>query len=192
MPWRSWVRPAAARARSCTSSGALEAPSVGTRDARRQRPVSAGGAGTGGVSQQVHRVRLPGSFASPAVLGSGERARADPGRTASGAERDGGGVACACAPHPGGSRRSTGPPPGGTFRGREATCRAGARADPQPGAAPVRRAHGQSRSVAADAVASLLLDLHAARQTMLVVVTHSAALAERFPRRYEMNGGTLR
>ena len=45
---------------------------------------------------------------------------------------------------------------------------------------------------AADAVASLLLDLHAARQTMLVVVTHSAALAERFPRRYEMNGGTLR
>ena len=45
---------------------------------------------------------------------------------------------------------------------------------------------------AADAVASLLLDLHAARQTMLVVVTHSVALAERFPRRYEMNEGTLR
>ena len=45
---------------------------------------------------------------------------------------------------------------------------------------------------AADAVASLLLDLHAARQTMLVVVTHSLALAERFPRRYEMNEGTLR
>jgi lipoprotein-releasing system ATP-binding protein len=44
----------------------------------------------------------------------------------------------------------------------------------------------------ADAVASLLLDLHAARQTMLVVVTHSIALAERFPRRYEMNEGTLR
>ena len=45
---------------------------------------------------------------------------------------------------------------------------------------------------AADAVASLLLDLHAARQTMLVVVTHNIALAERFPRRYEMNEGTLR
>jgi len=45
---------------------------------------------------------------------------------------------------------------------------------------------------AADAVAALLLDLHAARQTMLVVVTHSIALAERFPRRYEMNEGTLR
>ena len=45
---------------------------------------------------------------------------------------------------------------------------------------------------AADAVASLLLDLHAARQTMLVVATHSIALAERFPRRYEMNEGTLR
>jgi len=44
---------------------------------------------------------------------------------------------------------------------------------------------------AADAVAALLLDLHDARQTILVVVTHSAALAERFPVRYEMNGGTL-
>jgi len=43
----------------------------------------------------------------------------------------------------------------------------------------------------ADAVAALLLDLHHARQTILVVVTHSAALAERFPMRYEMNGGTL-
>jgi lipoprotein-releasing system ATP-binding protein len=44
---------------------------------------------------------------------------------------------------------------------------------------------------AADAVAALLLDLHQARRTILVVVTHSAALAERFPVRYEMNGGTL-
>ncbi|MEO7270705.1 MAG: ABC transporter ATP-binding protein [Vicinamibacterales bacterium] len=44
---------------------------------------------------------------------------------------------------------------------------------------------------AADAVAALLLDLHVARQTILVVVTHSAALAERFPVRYEMNDGTL-
>ena len=44
---------------------------------------------------------------------------------------------------------------------------------------------------AADSVAALLLDLHQARRTILVVVTHSAALAERFPLRYEMNGGTL-
>jgi lipoprotein-releasing system ATP-binding protein len=44
----------------------------------------------------------------------------------------------------------------------------------------------------ADAVASLLLDLHAARQTILVVVTHSAALASRFPVRYEMADGRLR
>ena len=43
----------------------------------------------------------------------------------------------------------------------------------------------------ADGVASLLLELHAARQTILVVVTHSAALADRFPRRYEMNRGSL-
>ena len=42
----------------------------------------------------------------------------------------------------------------------------------------------------ADTVASLLLDLHTKRNTTLVVVTHSAALAERFPVRYEMNNGT--
>ena len=50
---------------------------------------------------------------------------------------------------------------------------------------------GNLDRVAADAVASLLLDLHAARKTMLVVVTHSAALAERFPVRYEMSDGRL-
>jgi lipoprotein-releasing system ATP-binding protein len=43
----------------------------------------------------------------------------------------------------------------------------------------------------ADAVANLLLDLHGRRQTILVVVTHSAALSERFPVRYEMDGGRL-
>src|SRR3954468_3455227 len=50
---------------------------------------------------------------------------------------------------------------------------------------------GNLDRAAADAVAALLLDLHHARQTILLVVTHSAALAERFPVRYEMNGGTL-
>jgi lipoprotein-releasing system ATP-binding protein len=38
----------------------------------------------------------------------------------------------------------------------------------------------------ADSVADLLLDLHAAHKTILVVVTHSAALAGRFPLRYRM------
>jgi lipoprotein-releasing system ATP-binding protein len=51
---------------------------------------------------------------------------------------------------------------------------------------------GNLDRASADAVASLLLDLHAARQTILVVVTHSAALAERFPVRYEMADGQLR
>jgi lipoprotein-releasing system ATP-binding protein len=50
---------------------------------------------------------------------------------------------------------------------------------------------GNLDRLAADAVASLLLDLHAARETILVVVTHSAALAERFPVRYEMVNGML-
>ncbi|HVF45277.1 MAG TPA: ABC transporter ATP-binding protein [Pyrinomonadaceae bacterium] len=39
---------------------------------------------------------------------------------------------------------------------------------------------------AADNVASLLLELHRAQQTVLVVVTHSAELAARFPRRYRL------
>jgi lipoprotein-releasing system ATP-binding protein len=50
---------------------------------------------------------------------------------------------------------------------------------------------GNLDRVSADAVASLLVDIHQRRQTTMVVVTHSPALAERFPVRYEMNGGTL-
>lgn len=46
------------------------------------------------------------------------------------------------------------------------------------------------RSSAND-VAELLLDLHAARKTILITVTHSAALAERFATRYEMDAGRL-
>jgi lipoprotein-releasing system ATP-binding protein len=43
----------------------------------------------------------------------------------------------------------------------------------------------------ADSVADLLLDLHAAHDTILVVVTHSAALAARFPTRYHMSDRRL-
>ena len=38
----------------------------------------------------------------------------------------------------------------------------------------------------AEVVASLLLDLHQQQQTILIVVTHSAELAARFPERYEL------
>jgi lipoprotein-releasing system ATP-binding protein len=44
----------------------------------------------------------------------------------------------------------------------------------------------------ADAVATLLIDLHRSQQTMLVVVTHSPALAARFSRRYELDARRLR
>ncbi|MEO6213327.1 MAG: ABC transporter ATP-binding protein [Vicinamibacterales bacterium] len=43
----------------------------------------------------------------------------------------------------------------------------------------------------ADSVATLLLDLHASLQTILIVVTHSAQLAARFPLRYEMRARAL-
>jgi len=44
----------------------------------------------------------------------------------------------------------------------------------------------------ADVVASLLLELHAKQKTILIVVTHSAELAARFPARYEMVDQTIR
>jgi lipoprotein-releasing system ATP-binding protein len=44
---------------------------------------------------------------------------------------------------------------------------------------------------AADVVASLLLDLHHEQETILVVVTHNAELAARFPTRYELTDQQL-
>jgi lipoprotein-releasing system ATP-binding protein len=44
----------------------------------------------------------------------------------------------------------------------------------------------------AERVGSLLVDLHRAQQTILVVVTHSAELAARFPARYELHERTLK
>jgi lipoprotein-releasing system ATP-binding protein len=46
---------------------------------------------------------------------------------------------------------------------------------------------GNLDSHSAGAVASLLLDLHRDQQTILIVVTHSAELASRFPKRFEMH-----
>lgn len=46
---------------------------------------------------------------------------------------------------------------------------------------------GNLDRASADAVADLLADLQKAHNMMLVVVTHSAALAARFPRRYELS-----
>jgi lipoprotein-releasing system ATP-binding protein len=45
---------------------------------------------------------------------------------------------------------------------------------------------------AAGVVASLLLDLHRQRETILIVVTHNAELAARFPLRYELTDQKLR
>jgi lipoprotein-releasing system ATP-binding protein len=45
---------------------------------------------------------------------------------------------------------------------------------------------GNLDRVAADNVASVLLDLHALKKTVLIVVTHSAALAEKLPTRFDL------
>ena len=44
----------------------------------------------------------------------------------------------------------------------------------------------------AEAVANLLVELHRAQKTMLVVVTHSPALAAHVGRRYELDARRLR
>ncbi len=50
---------------------------------------------------------------------------------------------------------------------------------------------GNLDRTSADAVADLLLELHTAARTVLVVVTHSLPLAQRFQKRFEMDGGKL-
>jgi lipoprotein-releasing system ATP-binding protein len=50
---------------------------------------------------------------------------------------------------------------------------------------------GNLDQASADVVASLLLELHKLQQTILIVVTHSAELAARFPLRYELRNANL-
>jgi len=50
---------------------------------------------------------------------------------------------------------------------------------------------GNLDQASADVVASLLLELHQRQETILIVVTHSAELAARFPLRYELRNANL-
>ena len=50
---------------------------------------------------------------------------------------------------------------------------------------------GNLDQASADVVASLLLELHQRQETILVVVTHNAELASRFPVRYELRHANL-
>jgi lipoprotein-releasing system ATP-binding protein len=50
---------------------------------------------------------------------------------------------------------------------------------------------GNLDHASADVVASLLLALHQRQETILIVVTHSAELAARFPLRYELRNANL-
>jgi lipoprotein-releasing system ATP-binding protein len=51
---------------------------------------------------------------------------------------------------------------------------------------------GNLDRAAADNVAEVLLDLHRLQKTILIVVTHSAALAEKLPARFELLNSQLR
>jgi len=50
---------------------------------------------------------------------------------------------------------------------------------------------GNLDEASAEMVADLLMELHARQETMLIVVTHSPALAARFPLRYELRHANL-
>src|SRR5262249_45306543 len=50
---------------------------------------------------------------------------------------------------------------------------------------------GNLDHASAEHVAGMLLELHHTRQTILIVVTHSAELAGKLPRRYELRDGAL-
>ena len=51
---------------------------------------------------------------------------------------------------------------------------------------------GNLDHASAEHAAGILLDLHRAQQTILIVVTHSAELAARLPNRYDLHDGALR
>jgi lipoprotein-releasing system ATP-binding protein len=51
---------------------------------------------------------------------------------------------------------------------------------------------GNLDAASAHSVAEVLLDLHAKQQTILVVVTHSADLAQRFPTQFQLSAAGLR
>ena len=50
---------------------------------------------------------------------------------------------------------------------------------------------GNLDEASAEMVAALLLELHARQETMLIVVTHNAALAARFPKLYELRHANI-
>lgn len=51
---------------------------------------------------------------------------------------------------------------------------------------------GNLDRTSAESVGSLLIELHQRQKTILIVVTHSAELAAKFPTRYEMIGQTIK
>ena len=174
--------------------GALDPPSSGHRHARRAGSVRARRARAGGVPQQARSAsssRITRCCRSARCSRtcwprrSSRRPRARATRPGRGRARE---LLDAGRP-----RRSSRPPARRAVGRREAARRRRARADSRAAAAAVRRADRQPRSDVGrhrrDAAAR---PAQTRSSTILVVVTHSAALAERFPVRYEMNGGDAR
>ena len=158
--------------------GGLEQPTSGTRDARWTQSFHAVREGAGGVPQPVDRLHLPGSLPAAAMFGAGKCAGADAGfqrwcglcRTRA---RD-------LLEQVGLSDRLDHRPAelSGGEKQRVALARALIR---KPLLLLCDEPTGNLDQASADVVASLLLELHQRQETILIVVTHSAELAARFP-----------
>ena len=151
-----------------------------------QDPYTLDESASGRLSQRAHRLRVPGSFAAAAMLGARERADPDarrapatrrPARTRRARERSWRRSASGAGSIIGLASSRAARSSARRWRARSSATRRCSSATSQPAI---------SIASIADAVADLLLDLHAAHKTILVVVTHSAALADRFPARYDM------
>ena len=171
--------------------GGLEPPTSGTVTLDGRESVPADARAARGVPQPGDRLRLPGSLPAAAVHGARERAGADAG----GGPRDAGDAATsprgARVDRAGRSRRSHRSSARRAVGRRAAARRDRPRADPPAAAAALRRADRQPRSRLGGDRRRAAARSAPRQQNILVVVTHSAALAERFPMRFEMSGGRL-
>ena len=163
--------------------GGLEPPTSGTVTLDGRNPFQLERDRPRGIPQQGNRLRLPGSLPAAAVHGARERADPDAGcarRTRRRAARRAQLIA-----QVGLADRIDHRPAelSGGERQRVAIARALVRG---PRLLLCDEPTGNLDRAAAENVASLLLDLHARKKTILIVVTHSAPLAEKLPVRFEL------
>ena len=164
--------------------GALEPPTTGTVTLDGTNPFTLAAKGSRGVPQQGHRVRVPGSLPAAAVQRARERAGADARgrRPMPAATRTRVVLVDQVGPRRIASTHRPGQLSGGEKQ-RVALARALVR---RPRLLLCDEPTGNLDRASAESVASLLFDLQRQQKAILIVVTHSAELAARFPIRFDL------